>query len=450
MAVGGALLISVLPSTAEVIYSQPPNNVRLWQSSSGSYDWQATDYDTYVWDNFTLAANTAIAGVAWHGIYDYGGWTPYYKNPVTDFVISIYPSKILGPTYSEPDLRFDSNGTPHPLMSFKVRSNAHDFPICDVPCYNTWHTYSASLPAPFQAKGGTEYWLQIEGIQKGMADWSLSTGSGGNGRSFATSGYRFVGLGNDAGFELSSARAIDNENPLIQYQGWKGYRNASADGGTYRMSAVRNDTLSFVFSGKSLDWVTRLGPDMGIAHVSIDGIPRPDVDLYSEAPVYQSIQSYRGLTTGNHTLTIQVAGIRNVKSTANKVALDAVVVGTTRTQDSSYKISYGKWGGKVSPNANGGNYRWVETPNATAQLTFKGTQVDWVTTGGPAYGVAEVFIDGANQGMIDLYRPSVQWKLPISFAGLSAGNHTIKVKALGQKNVLSTGTTVIVDSFSVF
>ncbi len=440
---------------AGVVYVQPSGDTLLFQSSQASYDWQGSDYDTYVWDNFTLNSTQAITGIKWRGIYVHGGTTPYYPNPVTDFLVSFYATKVLGQGISEPDLKIDAQNNPHPLKTYRARGNARETPLCTPPCYSTWHDYSFSLPTPFQATAGTEYWIQIEGIQKGVADWGIAAGTGGNGSSFGSEvnyagGFTYFKLQNDAAFTLLNSVGIENEDSRIQYDGWKGGKNNLANGGSYRVSNAKNNKASFVFSGTSFKWVTMEGPDMGIAHVMIDKVNMPDVDLYNATRIFNFTKSYSGLPGGSHTIVIQVSGQKNVNATNSKVALDAVTVGSVTTQDTSYKVIYDNWVGKATASASNGNYRMNGTPGAVAQLKFTGNQIDWITAYGPNYGQAEVFIDGVSQGVTDLYQAKAVWKVPVSFAGLSGGKHTIRVKVLGTKNPLSGGTAVVVDAFNIY
>ena len=75
------------------IYTQPidPSGKLLlssWLDPDGS------DFDQYVWDNFTLPSNETITEIDWFGGYDptrlgRGG-------PVVDFTVAIYPSNVAG------------------------------------------------------------------------------------------------------------------------------------------------------------------------------------------------------------------------------------------------------------------------------------------------------------------------------------------------------------------
>jgi hypothetical protein len=49
---------------------------------------------------------------------------------------------------------------------------------------------------------------------------------------------------------------------------------------------------------------------------------------------------------------------------------------------------------------------------------------------------------------VDLYASAQQWGVVKTYSGLSAGQHTIQIKALGTQNGKSKGKTVVVDAFS--
>lgn len=240
---------------------------------------------------------------------------------------------------------------------------------------------------------------------------------------------------------------VENTDPHVQYNGWEAEIDASASGGSYRESRTTNDTATFKFSGTRVTWIARRGPDMGKAQVLIDGVDKGTLDLYRSTEQWQFKKSYRDLSNAKHTLVVRVTGTRNAKSTDKTVGVDGFQVGAKLTDDTALTVQYNSWIGKANPAANGGSYHLSKKRNARARLTFTGTRVDWITARGPAYGKAEVYLDGVKKGSYDLYASGQQWKAAISFAGLSAGGHTIEIKVLGQKNAASSGKTVIVDGF---
>ena len=209
-----------------------------------------------------------------------------------------------------------------------------------------------------------------------------------------------------------------------------------------------NDKVKFKFSGGKVTWITYKGPDQGIADVIIDGVDKGTVDLYSASVQYQVPQVYSGLGSGTHVIYVKVTGTKNANASDSNVVLDAFKVGATTTEDTSVKVKYNNWKGKSNASASGGTYRQAGSHNATVFLTFAGTSIDWITAKGPKYGKADVFIDNVPQGgHIDLYAPTQQWQVAISFGPLAGGSHLIEVRPTHTKNSASSGRGVVIDAF---
>ncbi len=167
--------------TTGILYDQPvdPNGKLLlsaWLDPNGS------DFDEYVWDNFTLPSGGTITEIDWHGVYDplkfgKGG-------PVLDFTVSIYPSISAG---TEPAVAFP------PLVTYQTGGNAGETAIGTVGSA-TLYAYAFVLPSLFTASAGVKYWVQIEASQKGtVPDWCLAPGSAGNGSHY----WKGRGVGGD-------------------------------------------------------------------------------------------------------------------------------------------------------------------------------------------------------------------------------------------------------------
>ena len=234
----------------------------------------------------------------------------------------------------------------------------------------------------------------------------------------------------------------------MQYDDWRGIKDKHASGGSYRASSEANDTVTFKFAGGAVKWLTRKGPAQGIAQVTVDGVAKCNCDLYNATDVWKFGKTFSGLGGGAHTLVITVTGNKNASSSDTNIVVDAFTVGTTTTQDKSYKILYNGWQGVKAGAASGGSYRVNGSAGGIASLNFVGSAIDWITAKGPGFGQANVYIDNVKQGAtIDLYNATSSWKVHISFSGLSGGQHTIEVRPLGTKNVLSSGTAVVVDAF---
>ncbi|HNK64581.1 MAG TPA: hypothetical protein PKL78_12315 [Anaerolineales bacterium] len=155
-----------------VVYNQPIDPAGLLVQSSW-LDPDGSDFDQYIWENFTLQTDQSINTVNWYGGYDplkfgRGG-------AVTDFTVAIYPSIAAG---SEPAV-----ANP-PLVEYQTGGNAGESAIemvNGIPMYS----YTFNLPAPFQAVAGAKYWVYIVASQTGSSpDWGFASGLNGNGHHY--------------------------------------------------------------------------------------------------------------------------------------------------------------------------------------------------------------------------------------------------------------------------
>lgn len=242
---------------------------------------------------------------------------------------------------------------------------------------------------------------------------------------------------------VGSGTRSEEMAPGVAYDSW-----VAGPDGTFRTSKTANATATYKFSGTNVTWVTRKGTAQGRASVTIDGVSKGIVDLYSATP-QTFAQGYTGLAAKTHTLVVKVLGTKNASATGAWVAVDAFKVGTTTVDDTSWKVLYNKWNGVSSTAASGGTYRNTAIAGGTSVFMFSGTAVDWITAVGPGWGKAKVYIDGVDKGTVDLYATTQKWQTAKTYGGLTAGSHTIKVAPLGTKNAAATSTKVAVDAFVV-
>jgi hypothetical protein len=97
-----------------------------------------------------------------------------------------------------------------------------------------------------------------------------------------------------------------------------------------------------------------------------------------------------------------------------------------------------------------GSERYTTRAGDSAEHTFTGTSVQYVSMTQPNMGKVDVYIDGTlARSDIDAYSPSVT-KQAVLFrkTDLSAGPHTIKVVCKGTKNAASSNTVCALDAFS--
>ena len=122
------------------------------------------------------------------------------------------------------------------------------------------------------------------------------------------------------------ATTTQESDTAIQYDTWKSAAQTKATDGTYRSASANTAFVTLTFTGTSIDWTTTKGKAYGKATVTIDGVAKPTVDLYQVATVWKSTVSYTGLTSGPHTMVIQVLGAEEPSATGTKVVVDGFVV----------------------------------------------------------------------------------------------------------------------------
>jgi len=110
---------------------------------------------------------------------------------------------------------------------------------------------------------------------------------------------------------------------------WSHLPSSSDSGGS---SAYLNTPgyASMTFVGDTVEWVSRVSPNAGIATVSIDGIKAADVDRYAPTTEYRKTVFRRtGLSAGPHTIRISWTGRMNPASTTANLLIDSIVVPDT-------------------------------------------------------------------------------------------------------------------------
>ncbi len=121
-------------------------------------------------------------------------------------------------------------------------------------------------------------------------------------------------------------------------------------------------------------------------------------------------------------------------------------------QETSTAIAYaGSWTQQASSSAYGGALRNANAMGSSAQFTFTGSNVAWVSSKGPNMGKATVSVDGVVVQTVDLYSSTALPKRIIfSQSDLDpADEHLVTVQVTGTKRSTSSGTRVDVDAFVV-
>ncbi|MBV8756429.1 MAG: hypothetical protein JO257_04105 [Deltaproteobacteria bacterium] len=296
-----------------------------------------------------------------------------------------------------------------------------------------WMPAAAPLPANANAQPGTDL-----------------TVVGGFGKHYWALGYYTDTQASEQGLivAITPSLTLEDDGGAIEFNGWGHVVDANASGGAYERSDTPGDTAALRFTGRSVTWISRRGPDEGNALVTIDGRGVGTFDLYAASRGSAQF-TFSGLSSRSHRIQVLATGSKDATSSGIGVVVDAFISGSTLLEETSPQIKYDTWNGLVSSRASGGTYRSSGTAGALASLTFVGDAVAWVTASGPDQGEAKVLIDGVTVALADLYSASRQWQVKYSFTGLTDGLHTITLDVLGKHRRTSSGSSVSVDAFVV-
>lgn len=244
----------------------------------------------------------------------------------------------------------------------------------------------------------------------------------------------------------------------LGYQGlWEQTRSSYYSGGSHTWTNKAKARLSVIFEGTQFAWNGEKTPSSGLAEVTIDDRPPVVVDLYSPSNV-SGVLWQTDVANGPHLVTIECLGTKSAASSGTRVAVDSIqVTGMVRERHRGYKYE------QTEPGLHwiGGWFTWTEAPaaggsfgmaNSPSSLTmhFNGTQVAWVTTMAPHYGIASVRIDGGTPVPVDLFAETVRWQETVwESPRLAYGTHTITIEWTGLRNQRSVDTYIGVDVLEV-
>ena len=248
--------------------------------------------------------------------------------------------------------------------------------------------------------------------------------------------------------------AFEESDPRAFREGrWTRTRTSAASGGAVMHTGVVGSLFTVHFSGTRIAWIGPRAPGYGRAEVFVDGVRRATISQYAPTVSHrQVIWSVDGLEPGRHTLTIRVLGTRVAASAGTVIAVDGFVADellVPRFEEGDRGVQRsGSWICGTSTLASGGGYLYSRQPDAYVVVPFWGSSFRWIGMRGPAFGMAEVHLDGRLAGTVDLFAPEVQTGQTLwSVSGLSDGYHAVVIRVLGRGSPGSTGATVVLDGF---
>ncbi len=260
-----------------------------------------------------------------------------------------------------------------------------------------------------------------------------------------------------------------NDSRLAYFGSWS--TNTVYDGGfdawSYKRTTTPGDLVRLDFNGPAFSLIGKVGPDYGIATVSVDGGPPEEADFYINPSWYPEYWLYPNwvyqvdnLSDGPHTVTIFCSGTKNPASTGYAISVAYLEVwgtvstasGVSHYEEDETDLEYaGPWARTYDGAASGSYLTSVNAMGSSVNIDFDGVYLAWNAKKGPGYGKAKVSLDGGPLQTVDLYNAWDSSKRRVYNTGLlTGGSHTLSIYWSGEKNSAAWGTKVDVDSFDVY
>ena len=261
-----------------------------------------------------------------------------------------------------------------------------------------------------------------------------------------------------------SITRIEQDDPHITYSGnWYTNESPLHSGGVAALTNAPGARVTLSFTGTGITWIGVVDGYSGLATVFVDG-RMTITDSYGDPAAYQHrVYSIRGLSSGTHTLTIEVTHERAGRTEGSWVWVDAfeiengkpvpggVTADSGRVEENNPALLFtGRWYANTNPDHSGGGAVLATDAGSRATIAFNGTGVSWIAFRDEWSGVARVYVDGDLKATVDTYRsPSQPRAVPYSIDGLPSGTHALTIEVTGTRNESSKGSWIWLDSFDV-
>src|SRR5262249_40432223 len=118
---------------------------------------------------------------------------------------------------------------------------------------------------------------------------------------------------------------VEQNSSSVTYTGtWYTNTGSFNSGGSAVLAEQTGSRATFTFTGTDARWIGYKDVWSGIANVYVDGVLKGQVDAYSSSDQAQAVMySISGLTSGSHTLAVEVSGTKNPSSHSFWVWVDA-------------------------------------------------------------------------------------------------------------------------------
>ena len=123
----------------------------------------------------------------------------------------------------------------------------------------------------------------------------------------------------------ASAGRVEENNPALIFSGtWFSNASAAHSGGRAALSMNTGSKVTVSFEGTGISFIGYRDEWSGVANVYVDGVQKTQIDMYlSPSQAQTTVYTITNLTSGAHTLTIEVTGAQNQSSKGSWVWVDA-------------------------------------------------------------------------------------------------------------------------------
>jgi hypothetical protein len=158
-------------------------------------------------------------------------------------------------------------------------------------------------------------------------------------------------------------------------------------------------------------------------------------------------------SAGTSTFTVQVTDANSQSATRQfSIVIQSGGGGTeSYIEETHSSIVYtGAWylnGGSFN---SGGSSVLAMDAGASATVHFSGTGITWIGYSDEWAGIANVYVDGVRQSIVDTYRSPAQNQAPeYTITGLAPGSHTLMIEVTETHSAGSAAPWIWVDAFRI-
>ncbi len=195
-------------------------------------------------------------------------------------------------------------------------------------------------------------------------------------------------------------------------------------------------TASFTFAGRVGHLVHGRWSEPGQGQGPDHGVAKGTFDQYAARPAFRVVRIFDGLGPGEHSITIRVLGRARGRATDAQVVVDAFRAGGKLVSNPDLDAT---WGIVERGSASGGSLGSSDLARSSAEVTFRGTGIDWYTARGPDQGRAKIYVDGLLVRTVDNYAASPAFDVARSITGLADGVHTLRIVVLATARARGDG-----------